>query len=136
MHDLDLVCDTGVGGARPGECNQRRIEFHQARPHVGATPMGGHDVDHIPPLPGADAHDADRPGCGVIEHLTHSLLHKAESHRESGVGVLIALVPPHPVCVVTPDPDRRHLAEPRAAPPAPPPAPPAPWLPGIVTGSS
>ena len=108
VHDLDLVCDTGGGGARPGECNQCRIELHQARPHVGATPMVGHDIDHVPPLSGADAHDADRPGCGVIEHLTHTLLHKAESHRESGVGVLVGLDATAPSVRRHPRPLRRH----------------------------
>ncbi len=141
VHDLDLVCDTGGGGTRPGEGNQRRIEFHQPRPHVGATPMGGHDVDHVPPLSGADAHDADRPGCGVIEHLAHALLHETESHGESGIGVLVALMPPHPVCVGRPDPFAvtirgRRPAAAAAATPAASARPAAPWLPGIVTEPS
>ena len=78
------------------------------------------------------------PGACVIEYLAHTVLHKAESHRESRVGVLIALVPPHPVCVVTPDPFAATICGRPAGPaaPPPPPAPPAPWLPGIVTGSS
>src|SRR5580700_1602227 len=63
LHHLDLVRHARCGRPRPGEGHQLGVELDQAGPHVGAPPMTGHHVDHVPPLPGADAHDADRPGC-------------------------------------------------------------------------
>ena len=49
----------GGGGTVPGEGDEGRIELDQQRRDLRTPWMGRHDVDDVPPLACAEAHDPD-----------------------------------------------------------------------------
>ena len=59
LDDPHPVGHPGGRGPVPGEGDQGRIELDQERRDVRRPWMGRHDVDHVSPLPGAQAHDPD-----------------------------------------------------------------------------
>ena len=109
LHHLDLLVHPGRSGTSAGEMHQSGVQFDQARPHVGATPMDSDDVDHVAPLPGAHAHDPDGSGRVVVQDLAHAHLHQPQPHGNGRIGILVHLVPTHPVAIVV-----RHPAAPAA----------------------
>ena len=80
------------------------IELDEQRRHVAAPWMGRDDVDHVTALAGAHAHHPDGPGWvggeGTQSRKSpHHGLDDPEPQRQRRRGVLVGLVPAHPVRV-------------------------------------
>ena len=87
------------GGRGPitGERHQGGIELDQERRGVPRPWMGGQHVDHVPALPGAQAHDPDGTVRGGAQHVGQHGLHEAQPHRERRRRIVVGPVPAHPV---------------------------------------
>jgi hypothetical protein len=65
--------------------------------HVGRPRVTGHHADHIVPLPGAGADDADGTGRRLVDRVDQTSLDCNQTFLEIGLGIVVCLVPGDPI---------------------------------------
>ena len=135
LDDPDPVRHPGRGRPIPGEGDQRRIELDQQRGDLRTPWMGRHDVDHVPPLPRAQADYPDGPWMGTGSAISSSVARTMDcTCRSRATG---STPDPRRARASAPSGNRPHPTPPtRAASPPHPPAPAAPisgWSPDPMT---